>query len=81
MKWTPLQIEVLLAIKCGRFGTLPMHSSRAGAQAVRLFEELQMIEFKGTPSAWTITEKGEAFVQKILHTPIPVAKVTWEFPE
>lgn len=83
MKWTPLQIEVLLAIKCGTFSrnNNQMHRSRAAEEAIRLFENHKMVEYQPDPSDVVITPKGEAFVEKILHTPIPLAKITWEFPE
>ena len=73
---TPLHVEIIMHhyISPGSF--------RADTETIRSYRQYWIeegcIEYNGGETTYVVTDKGKAWIEKILSTPMPTQKWVWE---
>lgn len=81
---SPFQIKIMLHHYCT---TSQPYDGEESATAVAstiqelVKDEMLLFSFPENTSNYKITEKGKAYVEKLMSIPLPVETTVWTFPE
>ena len=70
MRFTPYTINVVLHHHCSR-ADFPLSSTPLYRQIIRELSEHELL-YLASDNQYCTTERGKAFVEMLLHTPLPV---------